>query len=350
MAMQIRRKALLIGINYFGSQHELQGCVNDVQNVAAWLVSRGYSSSPRDMIFLTDERRGPYYPSGHNILAAMDWLVSDPGCCLFLHYSGHGGQVPDQYGNRNNGFNDTIVPADFEQRGMIDSSILHKHLVSRLPSNSSLFVLFDCCHSGSAIELPYVYRTDEDGKINLMDNLEAGMQLFSSAEHLIRGGFSFENVGEAAQLFGGARDFFHGLKHQFDDQGGDTVNGLATQSDFAEDWSREGKSVFMFSGCKDTQTSADAYIKGRHVGAMSWAFLETMKHDYHWQMSYVQVSFHSPAHPVPERALFFVLSFWLTQRQIQILENSRQLLQQHYSQIPQLSCGYPFDLNRTLRI
>ncbi|KAJ9655482.1 hypothetical protein H2198_005668 [Neophaeococcomyces mojaviensis] len=321
MAMQIRRKALLIGINYFGSQHELHGCVNDVQNVAAFLVSRGYSSSPKDMIFLTDERSGPYYPSGHNIIAAMDWLVSEPGCCLFLHYSGHGGQVPDQSGTRASGFNDTIVPVDFEQRGMIDSGILHRHLVSRLPQNSTLFIVFDCCHSGSAVELPYVYRTDEDGNVNLMDNLEAGMQLMGEASHLIQGGFSFNNFGEAAQLLGGAKDFFRGLQHQFSDDDNDTQNGLAAQSDFAEDWSREGKSVFMLSGCKDEQTSADAFIMGKHVGAMSWAFLETMKRDYQWNISYVQ-----------------------------LLQNTRELLQQNYSQVPQLSCGYSFDLNRPFRV
>lgn len=290
MAMPIRRKALLIGINYTGSQHQLRGCINDVQNMAAWLVSRGYSSNPKDMIFLTDERTGPYYPSGHNILAAMDWLVSEPGTACFLHYSGHGGQVADPNGIRRSGFNDTIVPVDFETRGQIDSSTLHQHLVSRLPSNSSLFVLFDCCHSGSAIELPYVYRSDEDGNINLMDNFKAGMELWSEASHLINGGFTFNQLGEAAQLLGGAKDFFRGLKHQFEDEDSDTSNGLAPVNDFASDWSREGKSVFMFSGCKDSQTSADAFIGGRPTGAMSWAFLETMRRDQQWSMSYLQVS------------------------------------------------------------
>lgn len=248
MAMPIRRKALLIGINYYGSPHQLRGCINDVQNMSAWLVSRGFSSSPRDMIFLTDERQGPYYPNGHNILAAMDWLVSDPGCSLFLHYSGHGGQVPDRQGRRRAGYSDTIVPVDFQQRGMIDSTILHQHLVSRLPTNSTLFICFDCCHSGSAVELPYVYRSDEDGNINLMDNLEAGMQLFSQAGHLLEGGFTIDRIGEAAQLLGGAKDFFQGLKHQFDDEDGDIRNGLAPEKDFAQDWATEGKSVFMFSG------------------------------------------------------------------------------------------------------
>lgn len=225
----------------------------------------------------------------HNILAAMDWLVSEPGCCLFLHYSGHGGQVPDQYGTRISGFNDTIVPVDFEQMGMLDSGTLHRHLVSRLPQDCTLFIIFDCCHSGSAVELPYVYKTDEDGNVSLMDNLQAGMQLAGQAEHLLQGGFSFENFGEAAQLFGGARDFFRGLQHQFSGDGDDTQNGLAAESDFSQDWSREGKSVFMLSGCRDEQTSADAYIGGKHVGAMSWAFLETMKSDVNWNVSYLQV-------------------------------------------------------------
>ena len=269
MADGVKRKALLIGINYFGSQHQLQGCINDVQNVAAWLVSRGYSSRPQDMVFLTDERRGAYYPSGHNILAAMDWLVEEEECALFLHYSGHGGQVPDDQGIRRSGFNDTIVPVDFERNGMIDSPTLHRHLVSRLPRNSSLFILFDCCHSGSAVELPYVYRTDEDGNVNLMDNLRAGYELMTEASHFLQGDFTFQNAGEAAQLLGGAKDFFRGLRHQFDDSDDGPRQGLASTEDFDGDWAREGKSVYMFSGCKDAQTSADAFIMGKHVGAMS---------------------------------------------------------------------------------
>lgn len=35
---------------------------------------------------------------------------------------------------------------------------------------------------------------------------------------------------------------------------------------------------------------------------------------------------------------------------IQILQNTRALLQENYSQIPQLSCGYQFDLNNSFRI
>lgn len=121
------------------------------------------------MIVLADDRSGPYYPTAHNILAAMDWLVSEPGYSCFLHYSGHGGQVRDPYGERPTGFNDTIVPVDFERAGQIDSGTLHQHLVSRLAPGCQLHILFDCCHSGSAVELPFVYRSDGDGRITLLD-------------------------------------------------------------------------------------------------------------------------------------------------------------------------------------
>lgn len=54
-----------------------------------------------------------------------------------------------------------------------------------------------------------------------------------------------------------------------------------------EDWRNEHKRAFMYSGCKDDQTSADASISGEHVGAMSWAFLQTMKTNPN--QSYLQV-------------------------------------------------------------
>lgn len=268
----LRRKSLLIGINYTGSRHALQGCQQDVENMRGFLDWRGYPSDLGSQVVLTDARSGPYYPSGRNILAAMDWLVSEPGCCCFLHYSGHGGQVQDPDGDRASGLDDTIVPVDFETNGQIDSDTLHRHLVSALPPSSTLFVIFDCCHSGSAIELPFVYRSDEDGNVSLVDNLRQGMHLLSVADHLIKGGFTVQKVKDAEILYAGARNFFRGLTHQGEQQ----EEGLAEEQ-FVEDWAKEHKFVTMFSGCRDDQTSADATIAGAHVGAMSWAFLETMK-------------------------------------------------------------------------
>src|SRR5438094_684410 len=133
-----RRKSLLIGINYTGSSHALSGCQQDVHNMTQFLISRGYPSDSNSMVVLTDARSGPFYPSGANMLAAIDWLVSEPNCTLFLHYSGHGGQVRDPTGDRASGYDDTIVPVDYEQNGQLDSDTLHRHLVSALPPSCTL--------------------------------------------------------------------------------------------------------------------------------------------------------------------------------------------------------------------
>ncbi|OCL02404.1 peptidase C14 [Glonium stellatum] len=310
------KKSLLIGINYTGSQHELRGCHQDIRNVAEFLSYRGYPKDRRSQVVLCDsndvEYDSPLYPTGHNILAAMDWLVSEPNRTCFLHYSGHGGQIRDVDGNRSTGLDDSIVPVDFGERGQISSTLLHEHLVTRMAPGCTLFIVMDCCHSGSAVELPYVYRSDSYGNINLMDNLKQGAVLVGEASHLIQGGFSFNNIGEARQLFAGATDFFRGLQHM----GEQEDEGLASD-EFAGQYGSEQKMVTMFSGCRDDQTSADATIGRANVGAMSWAFLEIMKME-----------------PNPTY--------------MQTLQMTRRLLDQsHYAQIPQLSCGVDIDLEQT---
>lgn len=61
----------------------------------------------------------------------------------------------------------------------------------------------------------------------------------------------------------------------------------------AEDLTKRTKSspadVVMFSGCKDSQTSADAVEAGKATGAMSWAFITVMQQVGNQQISYVQL-------------------------------------------------------------
>lgn len=109
-----RRKALLIGINYYGTSHELKGCINDAFNMKDYLVrDRGFSPAQHDMVMLTDapENRGsPFYPTGANMMAAFQWLVTgnNPGDSVFLSYSGHGGRLSSKLlNNLRRGASDT---------------------------------------------------------------------------------------------------------------------------------------------------------------------------------------------------------------------------------------------------
>lgn len=85
-----KRKALLIGINYFGQKGQLRGCINDVKNVSTYL-NQNFGYAREDMVLLTDDQQNPMsQPTKANILRAMHWLVKDarPNDSLFFHYSG----------------------------------------------------------------------------------------------------------------------------------------------------------------------------------------------------------------------------------------------------------------------
>ena len=68
------KRALLVGINYVGTQNELRGCINDINNVAAYLqTTRSYPA--RSCIVLSDAT--PRKPTRANILAAFNELLQD---------------------------------------------------------------------------------------------------------------------------------------------------------------------------------------------------------------------------------------------------------------------------------
>lgn len=87
---QGQKKALLIGINYFGQRGQLHGCIDDVRNMAAYLNEHfGYKCE--DVVMLTDDQqRQLSIPTKENILRAMHWLVktAQPNDSLFFYYSG----------------------------------------------------------------------------------------------------------------------------------------------------------------------------------------------------------------------------------------------------------------------
>jgi hypothetical protein len=147
-----------------------------------------------------------------------------------------------------------------------------------------LTILFDCCHSGSAVELPYVYMPNSRGEVNLIDNVKTGINLAQQAVNLVRGGFNTKKIEDAKALLGGAKSFFAGLQHRPTTPVNE--HGLGEEY-FVEDWKNERKDAWMFSGCADDQTSADTSIAGAATGAMSYAFIKTMRENPN--QSYIEV-------------------------------------------------------------
>ncbi|KAK0554767.1 Ca(2+)-dependent cysteine protease [Tilletia horrida] len=257
-SMTGKRKALLIGINYVGSRAELRGCHNDVENMKNFIMQRaGYKTD--DMVILTDRPGNDMrsIPTRQNITAAMNWLIrgAQPGDALFFHYSGHGGQAKASQGDEADGYNETILPLDYEQAGQMEDDEMHALLVRPLPIGCRLTALFDSCHSGTALDLPFVYATS--GQIK-EPNVVAGV-----GKGLLSAGMAYAR-GDMGGLIKGLFGTFNEARN--------TESAEA----FTKANRASGADVVMLSGCKDSQTSADATEAGKATGAMSWAFIKVL--------------------------------------------------------------------------
>jgi len=99
-------------------------------------------------------------PTKKNIMKAMQWLVHGalPGDVLFLQFSGHGSREKDEAGMEDNGFNETILPSDYETTGMISDDTIWSSVVYPLPDGVKLIAVMDSCHSGTVLDLPFEYN------------------------------------------------------------------------------------------------------------------------------------------------------------------------------------------------
>lgn len=70
----VLKKALLIGINYNGTSSELGGCINDSKRLHSFLIGERYFSSG-DIIMMNDYLGGEFYPTRANIIRQLQDLV-----------------------------------------------------------------------------------------------------------------------------------------------------------------------------------------------------------------------------------------------------------------------------------
>lgn len=224
------KRALLIGINYRGTSSELAGCIADVYAMERALRSTyGYSR----VEMMTDDTA--LKPTRANIEAALARLVAGaaPGDTLFLHYSGHGTLVKDVSGDEESGQDSAIVPVDYARAGVILDDALRTLVAAKLPARARLFALLDCCHSGTAFDMRYQY-TD-------VSSPAAAVVVAPTTPY---------------------------LPSQWE---------LKQQTRELKAYPRTASDVVMLSGCRDDQTSADSFEDSAPCGALTWAFLRTLR-------------------------------------------------------------------------
>ncbi|KAK9802861.1 hypothetical protein WJX73_010703 [Symbiochloris irregularis] len=227
------RKALLVGINYIGSEHQLNGCINDIHNVLNFLTRyAGWPTDANSLVILADDRPEPQFkPTRQNMINAMQWLTAGarPGDSLFFHYSGHGGTVKDPTGQEEKGYDSTIC------------------------------TIFD---------LPFSYRPNEDGEITMSEFATKARALLFDWQQVMNSKDVRGRMDAGMHMFQGGKELWNAVTHR---------------GEPGQDWQETNHThgphgaVFCWSGCKDDQTSADATISGQASGAMSWALITTLE-------------------------------------------------------------------------
>ena len=213
------KKALFIGINYFNTSSELYGCIDDVINMRNLLIDAfGYSLA--DITVLRDDTtNAALIPNKKNILKSLTEIVANSANCteIWIHYSGHGTQISDTNGDEVSKLDEVIVPSDYQKSGYIVDDDLYAILKG---VKCKTVLLFDSCHSGTVVDLPWSYIYQNPSSYSIQNN----------------------------------------------------NNNTLTN-----------KEIFMFSGSRDDQTSEDTYSADQRqsVGAFTNAFISCVRAKKH---------------------------------------------------------------------
>lgn len=173
--------ALLIGINYTGiDKSELYGCVDDVFNMRDMLLQEmKYMEENITMLYDTAPNK-EFSPTKKNILTTLTEFVNNkqPEDELWIHYSGHGSIRTDRSYDEKDGTDSVLIPIDFQTNGVIlDDEIFA--IIKEV--KSPLFLLFDCCHSGSICDLPFShsYIDNKIVKETVNENYVEGSRIYA---------------------------------------------------------------------------------------------------------------------------------------------------------------------------
>ena len=137
------KRALCVGINdYPGSKMDLAGCVNDARDWQALLEDRGFTVRCLHDSAATCAR----------MMEELNALVGQgrQGDSLVFTFSGHGSWLPDDDRDEPDERDEMMCPYDVMQDHYLLDDNLHE-VFSRKAIGVRLFVLADCCHSGSVV-------------------------------------------------------------------------------------------------------------------------------------------------------------------------------------------------------
>jgi len=228
----MKKRALIVGINYVGTGNDLKGCINDANNVNEFLKSQGF-----DDIKLVLEQEA----TTAGIKAGLEWLVSgaQPGDMLYFHYSGHGSQLPSKI--ETDGFEEIICPFDLNWRDKVITDDTLRQIFNKVPGGVNTTLFLDCCHSGTMLD-------------------------------------QTQSLAETRDLQAKPKKTRKKKDSRYLKPPASVLKKLADRE--LVDWQTSkdvNKDALLIAGCQENQTSADAFIDGTYQGAATASMLKIMK-------------------------------------------------------------------------
>lgn len=272
------KRALIVGINkYQDPADNLRGCVNDAINMRNTLLKFGFKKD--DIRLVLDERA-----TFDGIISRLDWLLKNTkkGDAILFHYSGHGAQIRDRDGDELADHLDEILcPHDMDWDRPLSDDIL-KTKFQMLPKGANMYLVFDCCHSGTLVRNSSVEGQGYNKPRRLIPPADIAARSDERELPVHKVGFKNQSLKWWQRFCPCLRKF----------------------------QSREmpQQRHVMMSGCRDDQTSADAHIGGDYNGAFTWNLINEINR--------------TPKHPIED----------IFRRTV------KQVKHHGFSQVPQWSC------------
>jgi hypothetical protein len=243
------KNAVLVGINYKGTNSELNGCINDVTNMSKFLKTVLKYDKITEM---TDDT--PIKPTRANIISNLVNMVknSKRGDRLLFLYSGHGCLIKDQNRDEISGYDSCLCPIDTLKNGKyITDDEIRNNIVNKIPAGVRMTFIFDCCHNGTGCDLTYTLNDSSNANNNA-----------NSAE-----------FNEYNKSIMNTPDAEMSLVKKMCKIKMTRVQSISKNSKYQDSVGE----ICMLSGCLDSQTASDAYENGQYGGALCMSLLELLK-------------------------------------------------------------------------
>ena len=274
-----------MGLNYNGSDGQLNGCINDVERLKDFLINTvGYTDD--QIQTMTDDSDDNHIPTKANILTALDQFVDyiqdNQVKIAFLSYSGHGTYIRDRSGDESDQKDEALVPLDYQTSGIITDDVVQQYL-KRIPNSCRVFSIFDCCHSGTMCDLNFSYHYVPARKGIKPRIVTRRVKTRYKQRYRKRNRVRVPRKSGKGYRWKTRYTWAHRWKTKYRRK----KVTVWKQKPRPENWKkiREKRWINLdcrlcsLTGCRDSQTSADAYYahRGEWAGALTHAFLDIVQ-------------------------------------------------------------------------